>query len=219
MKKLTVKDERNDANSKENGVNDYRCRVELELVTHGRLGAKTLELIDTTSSDRGSSSRVGARAIASADDVALLQVKAAHLALMNRPAVITTRSGGSESLNLALLSLLVMGDDAHRVASLDLLDILPTDLMSAEWIDDDDSLVVEDHRWMKEDLIEDSRREDGPSACDYTARESVIKEVNVAKSGKEEEAQKGEYVGARGTEELAIVHEEIFSRAREMRAA
>ena len=219
MSRLAIENERNNANRENSCVENNRRDIELKCVVHSGLGLKAMELVDPTSCDSGSSARIGAWAIAGADDAALLKVKAAHLALMDGPAVVTAGGGSSESLNLSLLSLLIMSDDAHRVSGFDLFDILPADLMATEGINDHDSLVVEDNRWMKEDLVEECRSENAPNARYDAAGESVIKEVNVGKSGKEDKAQGSEYVRARGSEELAIVHKGIFSRAREMRAA
>lgn len=219
MNRLAIKNQRDDANRENSCVENDCSEIEMKCVVHSRLGLKAMELVDTASCDGGSSTRIGARAIAGADDVVLLQVKSAHLALMDRPAVVSAGGGSSESLDLSLLSLLVMGDDAHGVASFDLFDILPADLMATEGINNHDSLVVEDNRWMKEDLVEECRSEKAPNARYDAASESVIKEINVGKSSKEDKAQGSEYVRARRSEELAIVHKGIFSRAREMRAA
>ena len=216
MSQLAIENQRDYPNRKNSYVENDRRDIELKCVVHSRFGLEAMELVDPTSCDSGSSSRIGAWAIAGADDAALLKVKAAHLALMDGPAVVTAGGGSSESLNL---SLLIMSDDAHCVSGFDLFDILPADLMVTEGINDHDSLVVEDNRWMKEDLVEECRSENAPNARYDAAGESVIKEINVGKSGKEDKAQGSEYVRARGSEELAIVHKGIFSRAREMRAA
>ena len=219
MSRLAIENQRNNANRENGCVENNRRDIELKCVVHSGLGLKAMELVDPTSCDGGSSARIGARAVTGADDVAFLQVKSAHLALVDRPAVVTAGGGSSKSLDLSLLSLLVMGDDAHGVASFNLFDILPADLMATEGINNHDSLVVEDNRWMKEDLVEECRSEKAPNARYDAAGESVIKEINVGKSSKEDKAQGSEYVRARRSEELAIVHKGIFSRAREMRAA
>lgn len=219
MSRLAIENQCDDSNRENSCVENNRRDIELKDVVHSGLGLKAMELVDPASSDGGSRSRIGARAIAGADDVALLQVKTAHLALMDRPAVITAGGGSGEGLDLSLLSLFVMSDDAHRVSSFDLFDVLPANLVAGEGIYDHYSLVVEDNRWMKEDLVEKCGSEDAPDARYDAASESVIKKVNVGKSSKEDKAQGSEYVRARGSEELAIVHKGIFSRAREMRAA
>lgn len=219
MIKLAVKDECDGADSKENYIGNDCGGVELELVTHGRLGVESMELIDATSSDSRGSSRVSARAITGSNDVALLQVESAHLRLVDGSAVVATRSRSGKGLDLSLLSLSIMGNDAHGVTSLDFFNILPADHMAGEWVDYLDPFVIKDNSWNKKELVEDRRGKDAPSARNHSACESVIEEIYVSQGAKEKEAQKGKNIGARRSEELAIGHDDIFSRATEMRAA
>jgi hypothetical protein len=216
---LAVKDERHHTNRKDNCVSNDGSRIKAEFVTDGRLGAESMKLINATSGNSSRSSRISSRAISGSDDVVLFHIETAHLGLMNSAAVIATGSRSSESLNLALLSFPVVGNDAHRVTGFDLLNFLPANQMAGEWIDDFNSLVIENDCGMKKDLKENRTYKGSPNSCNHSAGEAIIKEINVDKKANKEEAQDGKNVRARRPEELAIVHEEIFSRAREMRAA
>jgi hypothetical protein len=138
---------------------------------------------------------------------------------MDGATVIPTRSGSGEGLYLPLLALSIVGNNAHRVTSLNFLNILPSDQMAGEWVNNLNTLVIEDDGGMKEYLIEDCTDKCSPGCRDHSTGESVIKEIHVDKKADKEEAEDGKYIGARRSEELSIVHEEIFSRAREMRAA
>ena len=219
MSQLVVKDERDYADRKNNYIGDDCSIIEGKLVIDSRLGAKSLELINSTSCNSSSSARISSRTVTGADDVVLFQVEAAHLRLMDSATVISTGSGSGKGLDFPLLALSVMGNDAHRVTSLNFLNILPSNQMVGEWINNLNSLVVEDDGGMKEYLIEDCTDKNSPYCGDHSTGESVIKEINVDKKADKEEAEDGKYIGARRSEELSIVHEEIFSRAREMRAA
>lgn len=219
MSQLNVEDKRYRSESHNYGIYEDRSKVEMEVVGESAIGFVSVELINSVSGNCSSGTGVGARTIAGADDVALLQVKAPHLALMDCSTVVSTRGGSGKGLDLSLLSLPIMSDDAHRVSSFDLFHILPADLMAGKWIDDHDSLVVEDNRGVKEDLIGQCASKERPGTRNYATSKSIIKEIHVGKCGKEEESQEGEDVRARRSEELAISHEEIFSCVREMRAA
>ncbi len=219
MINLAVKDKGNNANREENQIDDNRGRIEMEFVTHSRLGVKSLELINSASSDRSSSARISSRTIAGADDVVLFQVKSTHLRLVDGATVVAAGRGSCESLNLSFLPLFVGGNNAHRVASFNLLNILPSDYMAGERVDDLNAFVVKDDRGMKKDLEEKGADKNTPDCCNHSAGQAVIKEINVDKQADKEKAQEGKNIGARRAEELAIVHEEIFSRAREMRVA
>lgn len=207
------------AKSNNYGVDEDRSKVEFEFVFQGGIGFESVELVNAVSRYRSSGSGMSPRTIARANDIRFFKVESAHLALMDRSAVVPTWGRSGKGLDLSLLTLPVMSDDAHRVSRLDLLDILPTDLVTGEWIDDHKPLVVEDDCRMKEDLISESAGKERPRTGNHPAGESVVKEIHVSERAKEEETQEGEDVRARRAEELAICHEEIFSCVREMRAA
>lgn len=216
---LDVEYKRNRSQSNYHGIDEDRSKVKVESIFKSFVGLESTELIDSATSDCCRRTGIGSGAVAGANDIAIFEIESAHLALMDRSAVVSARSGRGKSLDLSLLSLPVVSDDAHRVSSLDLLDILPTNLMAGKRINNHQSFVVEDDSWMKEDLIGESASKERPGASDNSTCESVVKEVHVSKRAEEKETQEGKNVRARGSEELAIVHKGIFSRAREMRAA
>jgi hypothetical protein len=217
--RLAIENQRDNSNSKDGRIDNYRGKVKLESIFHSGFGLEALKLIDSTSSDSRGGSRVSARAITGSDDVALLEVKSTHLALMDSAAVIATRSGSCESLDLSLLAFSIVGNDAHCVTSLDFFNILPTNHMAGKWVNDDESLVVENHGGMEKELVGKSATKCAPDRSNESASEAVIKEIYVSQGAKEKEAQEGKEIGARRSEELAIGHDDIFSRATEMRAA
>ena len=217
--RLAIENQRDNSYRKDCRIDNYRGKIELKSVFHARIGLEALELIDSTSGDSRSRSGVGARAITSSDDVALFEIKSAHLALVNSAAVIATRSGSCESLDLSLLAFPIVGNDAHCVSSLDFFNILPTNHMAGEWVNDDESLVIENHGGMEKELVGKSATKCAPDCGNESASEAVIKEIYVSQGAKEKEAQEGKEIGARRSEELAIGHDDIFSRATEMRAA
>lgn len=219
MMRLAIENQRDNSNSEDGRIDDYRRKIELESIFHSGFGLEALELIDSTSSDSRSSTRISARTISGSDDIALFEVKSTHLALMDSAAVVATRSGSGERLDLSLLAFPIVSDDAHRVTSLDFFNILPTDYMAGKWINDDKSFVVENHGGMKEDLVGKSATKCAPNRRNESASEAVIKEVYVSQGAEKKESQEGKEIRARRSEELAIGHDDIFSRATEMRAA
>jgi hypothetical protein len=72
---------------------------------------------------------------------------------------------------------------------------------------------------MEKELVGKSATKCAPDRSNESASEAVIKEIYVSQGAKEKEAQEGKEIGARRSEELAIGHDDIFSRATEMRAA
>lgn len=219
MRNSVLKNECNHTDCKDDSNYNYCCGIELEGVVHTSLHLKSLKLIDPTSGNRSRGTRVSSRTISDSDHSRLFDVKAAHLAFVDTSTVIPTWSGSGESLNLSLLSSALLGNDAHRKSSLNLFDFMPANFMAREWVDDNQSLVVEDDSRVKEDLIGDCAREYAPDCCNQATRSAVVEEVNVGKGAEEKETKVGTYVRARGSKELAIGHREIFSRSREMRAA
>lgn len=219
MIRLAIENQRDDSDSKDGRIDNYCRKIELDSIFHSGFGLEALKLIDSTPSDSRGGSRVSARAITGSNDVALLQVESAHLALMDSAAVVATRSGSCESLDLSLLAFSIVGNDAHCVTSLDFFNILPTNHMAGEWVNDDESLVVENHGGMEKELVGKSATKCAPDRSNESASEAVIKEIYVSQGAKEKEAQEGKEIGARRSEELAIGHVDIFSRATEMRAA
>ncbi|MBU3716602.1 MAG: hypothetical protein FGM63_06205 [Candidatus Nanopelagicaceae bacterium] len=219
MIQLAIENQRDNSNSKDGRIDYYRRKIELESIFHGGFGLEALKLIDPTSSDSRCSSRISARAISSSDYVALFKIKPTHFALVDGTAVVATRSGRSESLNLSLLSFPIVGNDAHGVTGLDFLNILPPNHVTSERINDDESFVVENHRGMKKELVGKSATKCAPDRRYEPAGEAVVKEVYVGQGAEKKEAQEGKKIRAGRPEELAICHEDIFSRATEMRAA
>jgi hypothetical protein len=198
----------------------YNCSgVELEFIVYAGGDFKPIELIDSTSCDSRGSSRVRSRAIASSDEVVLGKIEATHLAVVDSATVVSTRRWCGKGLNQSFFPSTIMRDDAHGVASFNLFNILPSDLMTAQWVDDYDSLVVKDNCGMQKDLVQDCTSKNSPSTRNQTASESVIKEVYVGESAKEKKAQEGKEIRASRAEKLSVAHPAILSRARELRVA
>ena len=216
---LVTKDECNNTNRKDHQIDDYCSVVEMEFIGNRGRALKSLELVQFASRDCSSSTRVGSRTVAGADDVVLFQIEAAHLRLMDSSTVVSTGRGSSESLDLPLLSFSIEGDDAHRVSCFNIVNFMPTNSMSRERIDNLQTFVIEDYRGMKKYLIEDCAYERTPDCCDHATCKTEVKEIDVDKQANKEEAQEGKDIGTRRPEEFAVIHEEIFSCEIEKRAA
>lgn len=216
---LAMEEKRNQTNGKERDIYKEGSVIEFESVGDLRVVSEALELLDPTSCYSGSGARTTSGAISGSDDITFFEMKAANLALMDVSAVVSARGGSCESLDLSVLSLSISSDDAHGVARLDLIDLVPANLMASERIDNYHAFIVKDHRGVQEDLVADCASKAAPNCSDNSAGKSVIQEVNVNQGGKEEESEIGEYIRTPGSEELAIIHEEIFSCEVEKRAA
>lgn len=219
MSLLTTINNRDNTNSEENYIYYYGSGVKNIFVINVFGDLKPSELIEAASRNCGRRSRISPRAIASANGVAVSEVEAAHLALMDISTVVPAWGRGSKCLNFPLLPFSVEGEDAHRVTSLYFFDFLPSNFMTAQRIDNDQPLIKEDYRGLEEDLIHDGRSEQAPNDGDETGRKSVIKDIYVSQAAEKEEAQKGKNIGTSRAEELPIGHGGIFSCTREMWAA
>lgn len=219
-----MKYERDYANCKNEAVNDDRREIEFKLVRDCFVSLKPAELLELATRNRRGRSRISSRTISSSDDIALFEVEAANLALMNTSAVISTWRGCGKGLNLSLGSQAIVGNDAHRVSSFNVLDILPTNSMPGERIDYLNTFIKEDNYWMDKELIGNRASKKTPNRCNSAARGSIVKKVHISESAKEEKAHIAEDIGTPGAKELGIRHLVIFSRAKisravEMRAA
>ena len=219
MSYLSVKNERDYANCQDQAVDEDCRNIEFKAVGDSLIGLKASELLKLAARNSSGCSGVGSRAIACSDDIVLFEVETTNLALMNTSAVIPTGRRSGESLNFSLGSQAIVGNDAHRVSSFNILDILPTDSMFGERVDYLDSFIEENDYRVYEELIGNRASKKTPNRCNGAASESIVKEVNVSEGAKEEKAHVAEEIGTPGAKELSVSHILIFSRAKISRAA
>ena len=141
--------------------------------------------------DRSCSPRVTARALSSANSVAISQSKPLDFIGMNISTVITTRSLSSKGVNFGSSGAVHY---IHGETGINFGDFMPADRDFSYGIDDDKSLIREDDFRMNKNQIEKGTGKQTPGNAGGTATKSVIQNINVSKVTNGKEGDKCEEV-------------------------
>lgn len=160
--------------------------------------------------DRSCSPRVTARALSSANRVAISQSKPLDFIGMNISTVITTGSLSSKGVNFGSSRAVHY---IHGETGINFGDFMPADRDFSQRIDDDKSLIGEDNFGMDKNQIKDGTGEQTPGKTGGTATKSVIQNINVSKVTNGKEGDKCQEVATSWAKSLEIAHKGIISCA------
>lgn len=160
--------------------------------------------------DRSCSPRVTARALSSANRVAISQSKSLNFIGMNISTVITTRSLSGKGVNFSSSRAVHY---IHGETGINFRDFMPADRDFSQRIDDDKSLIREDNFRMNKNQIEEGTGKQTPGNAGGTATKSVIQNINVSKVTDGKEGDKCEEVATSWAKSLKIAHKGIISCA------
>lgn len=159
--------------------------------------------------DGSCSPRVTARALSSANRVAVSQSKPLDLIGMNISTVITTRSLSGKGVNFSSSRAVHY---IHGETGINFGDFMPADRDFSQRINDDKSLIREDNFGMDKNQIEEGTGKQAPGKTGGTATKSVIQNINVSKVTNGKEGDKCEEVATSWAKSLEIAHKGIISR-------
>lgn len=160
--------------------------------------------------DRSCSPRVTARALSSANRVAISQSKPLDFIGMNISTVITTRSLSGKGVNFSSSRAV---HDIHGETGINFGDFMPTNRDFSYGIDDDKSLIRENNFRMDKNQIEKGTGKQTPGKTGGTATKSVIQNINVSKVTNGKEGDKCQEVATSWAKSLEIAHKGIISCA------
>ena len=172
--------------------------------------SNSAEVFKSHPGDRSCSPRVTARALSSANRVAISQSKPLDFIGMNISTVITTRSLSSKGVNFGSSGAVHY---IHGETGINFGDFMPADRDFSQRIEDDKSLIREDNFRMDKNQIEDGTGKQTPGKTGGTAAKPVIQNVNVSKVTNGKEGDKCEEVATSWAKSLEIAHKGIISCA------
>ena len=172
--------------------------------------SNSAEVFKSHPGDRSCSPRVTARALSSANRVAISQSKPLDFIGMNISTVITTRSLSSKGVNFGSSGAVHY---IHGETGINFGDFMPADRDFSQRIEDDKSLIREDNFRMDKNQIEDGTGKQTPGKTGGTAAKPVIQNVNVSKVTNGKEGDKCQEVATSWAKSLEIAHKGIISCA------
>lgn len=167
------------------------------------------------SNSRGNS-RVGARALTRLNTASALNIQTAQLTLMNRSAVIPARSRRSKGVDAFVSKTSTMSLNRHGIASINLINILPTNQVMSKGIYNFNPLIKENNFRMDKDLVADRTNQSSPNTGnDQSKVKSIINNLQIEHRGHYPKGHARENVTTFRPKNLRIDHQSIFSRTSE----
>ena len=162
---------------------------------------KTVELVKSIASDRGSDSRVAAWTFSSADHSAVINSHAAHLVGMNGAAVVPAGRLSGEGVNFGAGNSM---NHIHSEAGINFTDFMPANFEALQRVNDEQALGVENYLGMNKDQIEDCANYQTPSNRANSISKAVINNVDVDQSANCKKGAESHGISTAGAEGLAI---------------
>jgi len=165
-------------------------------------------------------SRVRSWALTSLNTACSLNIQTAQLTLMNRSAVISAWCRGGKSMDFSISNTFANGSNRHGVASVDFINILPTNQMAGKGIYNLNSFIKENNLGMNKDLIADETNQSSPdTGSDQSKVKSIINNLQIEHRGHYPKGHTRKNVTTFRSKDVGIVHPRIFSRLQEKQVA
>gem|GEM_PF-2267100 len=201
-------------------INHKRRFVKFKLVLHKKRLIDFPEVIKSLICYYRGNSRVRSRALANLDTACSLNIQTAQLTLMNRSTVIPAGCRGSKSIDFSISNTFANGFNRHGVASVDLINILPTDQMAGKWVNYFNCLIKENNLRMNKNLIADQTNQCSPdTGRDQSKIKSIINNLQIEHRGHYPKGNACENVTTLRSKDMGIIHPRIFSRLQEKQVA
>ena len=174
---------------------------------------KSLELIQSGSSNRGGNTGVATRTFSGTDHAAVINSHATNFIGMNRSAVVSARSLRGKSMDFCATDAM---NHIHRETSINILHLMPTNDEALQGINNQQTFISKNYFRMNENQVENGAHNQSPSQGAKGVCESVINNVYVNQSANCEKGAKSHDVSTTGPKALGVgktvTHLAIISR-------
>lgn len=171
----------------------------------------SLEVFKSHPGDGSCSPRVTARALSSANRVAISQSKSLDFIGMNISTVITTGSLSGKGVDFSSSRAM---NYVHGETGINSGNFMPANKDFSYWINDNKSLIRENNFRMDKNQIKERTCKQTPGNTGGTATKSIIQNIDVSKVTYCKEGHKSEEIATSWAKRLDIAHKGIISCAK-----
>ncbi len=157
-------------------------------------------------------SRMSSRTLASSNTFSTMDTKSTQLTLMDIPAMVPARGWSSEGINLLGWNSITKSSYRHGVASLNLLNILPTNQVSTKGVNNFYCLIKKDHLWVDKNLKAHRANPCAPKRSgNKTEIKSIINQLQVKRNKYSGKAHAAKEESTSWPKVFSVTHQGIFS--------